>query len=82
MVKGNNLHKSLSACLKELRMPTVRECYRDEAESARRGNRSGGFTLIFRVYPQILRSLKAFLWFYDEKMLGKRQKRLVSRMII
>jgi DNA replication protein DnaC len=36
MVKEPNLHKSLSAYLKELRMPTVRDCYHDEAESARR----------------------------------------------
>jgi len=36
MVREPNVHKALTAHLKELRMPTARDCYRDEAGRARR----------------------------------------------
>ena len=35
MLKGSELHSSLTQCLKELRLPTMRACYEEEAESAR-----------------------------------------------
>jgi len=36
MRSNATIHKSIEAHLKELHMPTVRQCYRDEAERARR----------------------------------------------
>ncbi len=36
MATGNDLTKTLTGCLKELHLPTVRECYEGEAERARR----------------------------------------------
>ncbi len=36
MARERNLRKNLAALLKDLRMPTVRAAYRDEAEIARK----------------------------------------------
>lgn len=36
MAQERDLHKNLVTLLKELRMPTVRDCYHSEAECARR----------------------------------------------
>ena len=35
MLEGSELHSSLTQCLKELRLPTMRACYEEEAERAR-----------------------------------------------
>jgi DNA replication protein DnaC len=35
MLEGSELHSSLTQCLKELRLPTMRDCYEEEAERAR-----------------------------------------------
>ncbi len=35
MLEGSDLHSLLAQCLKELRLPTIRACYQEEAERAR-----------------------------------------------
>jgi len=53
MMRKQDIHKNLVALLKELRMPTVRGCYREEAERARKE------TLGYEEYLQEVMRLEA-----------------------